>query len=177
MNIEEKIRNNRVAFDCVKMPEGSRERFNERLANSTSFRAKRSEVGKSHNDGKTKRLWIAWTSAAAAVIAVIIVVTSVKPYRQTSTKSTQITDNKLVTMRKYYDAKVEEAVISLEDVLENVDDSTKKQINEVIRNLLDIDNVFADIAPLPEDRQIAIAEQIYDNKLKTIELITEKINK
>ena len=31
MNIEQKIRNNREAFDDVRMPEGSRERFEKRL--------------------------------------------------------------------------------------------------------------------------------------------------
>ena len=45
MNIEDKIRNNREAFYDMKMPEGSRERFEVRL--NSSFRAKRSEAEKS----------------------------------------------------------------------------------------------------------------------------------
>ena len=59
----------------------------------------------------------------------------------------------------------------------SVDDSTKMHIDEVIEELLSMSDVFAEIAPLPEEKQMAIAEKIYDNKLKTIELITEKINK
>jgi len=163
MNIEEKIKNNRAAFDDVKMPDGGRERFLAKMQGTATSR--------------TKRLWLAWGSVAAAVVAVIMVVTSVKPYRQISTKSLQVSDNKLVTMRQFYDEKVEEAIINLEDVMENVDDSTRMQINAVINDLLNIGNVFAEMAPLPEDRQMAITEQIYDNKLRTIELISKNIDK
>ena len=73
--------------------------------------------------------------------------------------------------------KVYEAVSNLETVMASVDDSTKMHIDEVIEELLSMSDVFAEIAPLPEEKQMAIAEKIYDNKLKTIELITEKINK
>ena len=86
-------------------------------------------------------------------------------------------NQKLVEMRQMYDEKVEEAIVNLEDVMENVDDSTKMQINAVIRDLMNMGDVFAEMAPMPEDRQMAIAEQMYDNKLRTLDLITEKINK
>ncbi len=92
-------------------------------------------------------------------------------------ESPQVADNKVVEMRQFYDEKVEEAIINLEDVMENVDDSTKMQINAVIRDLMNMGDVFAEMAPLPEDRQMALTEQMYDNKLRTIELITEQINK
>ena len=61
--------------------------------------------------------------------------------------------------------------------MKNVDDSTRMQINAVIHDLLDMGDVFADIAPLPEERQMAITEQIYDNNLRTLELLTDKLNK
>lgn len=80
-------------------------------------------------------------------------------------------------MRQMYDEKVDEAIYNLEEVMKNVDDSTKMQINAVIHDLLNMGDVFAEMAPLPEERQMAIAEQIYDNKLRTIELITDRLNK
>ena len=189
MNIEEKIRNNREAFDDVKMPEGSRERFEAAL--NSSFRAKRSEVEKSQtiegdfsvplrssrNDVK-KRLWLTWTSiAAAAAIAAFVMIAGLK-FKADPTQSPQVAENqKLFEMRQMYDEKVEEAIINLEDVMENVDDSTKMQINAVIRDLMNMGDMFAEMAPMPEDRQMAITEQMYDNKLRTLDLITEKINK
>ena len=89
----------------------------------------------------------------------------------------QSAENTLHEMRKIYDDKVYEAVSNLETVMASVDDSTKMHIDEVIEELLRMSGVFAEVAPLPEEKQMAIAEKIYDNKLKTIELITEKINK
>lgn len=158
MNIEEKIRNNREAFDDMKMPEGSRERFEARL--------------NSRND-----LWLTFTTIAAAAAAILLVIFGLNRYGQMWKESPQVADNKVVEMRQFYDEKVEEAIINLEDVMENVDDSTRMQINAVIRDLLNMGDVFAEMAPLPEDRQMALTEQMYDNKLRTIELITEQINK
>ncbi len=158
MNIEEKIRNNKTAFDDVKMPEGSRERFEMRLDDKRHFR-------------------LTFTSIAAAAAAVFIMIFGINQYGRISTKSPQVADSKLVTMRQFYDEKVEEAIINLEDVMVNVDDSTRMQINAVIRDLMNMGDVFAEMAPLPEDRQMAIAEQIYDNKLMTLDLITDKLNK
>lgn len=80
-------------------------------------------------------------------------------------------------MRQFYDEKMDEAIMNLEVVMQNVDDSTRMQINAVIRDLMNMGDVFAEMAPLPEDRQMALTEKIYDNKLRTIELITEQINK
>ena len=198
MNIEQKIRNNREAFDDVRMPEGSRERFEVRL--NSSFRAKRSEAEKSQtiegdfsiplrssrNDGEKsiarndKRLWLTWTSiAAAAAVAVFVIVTGLKFDAGTLTDQVpqQTADNRLVEMRKVYDDRVDEAIYNLEEVMKNVDDSTKMQINAVIHDLLDMGDVFAEMAPMPEERQMAIAEQIYDKNLRTLELLTDKLNK
>ncbi len=189
MNIEEKIRNNREAFDDMKMPEGSRERFAARLSTRLSFRAQRSGVEKSSSDDTNKKdfsiplrssridKWLTFTTIAAAAVAILLVIFGLNRYGQMWKESPQVADNKVVEMRQFYDEKVEEAIINLEDVMENVDDSTKMQINAVIRDLMNMGDVFAEMAPLPEDRQMAITEQIYDNKLRTIELITEQINK
>ena len=177
MNIEQKIRNNREAFDDVRMPEGSRERFEARL--NSSFRPKRSGVEKSPANTRKMR-FMTWTSVAAAAITIIMVVTDM--LTDSKIAATQIpqnatADNKLIEMRQIYDARVDEAIIDLENVMQNVDDSTKMQINSVIDGLLNMGDVFAELAPLPEEKQMAIAEQIYDNKLRTLELLTDKLNK
>ena len=175
MNIEQKIRNERASFDDVKMPEGSRERFEARLRRDGQ-RPSEDTRGVSVQ----KMRFMTWTSLAAAAVAILIMVVGLKNYDTITTHVPQndaTADSKLVEMRQFYDSKVEEAIIDLEDVMENVDDSTKMQINAVIRDLMNMGNVFAEMAPMPEDRQMAIAEQIYDKKLKTIELITKKINK
>ena len=166
MNIEEKIRNNREAFDDVKMPEGSRERFEKRLRD-----AGRRDTGRG-------KLWMTWTSiAAAAAIAVFVMITGLKVDVVDRVPNQQTADNKVVEMRRVYDERVDEAISNLEEVMKNVDDSTRMQINAVIHDLLDMGDVFAEIAPLPEERQMAITEQIYDNNLRTIELLTDRLNK
>ena len=172
MNIEEKIRNNREAFDDVKMPEGSRERFEAKLANRyvNGYEFPRY----ARNDS---RIWLTFTTAAAAAITALVMIFGINQYGKISTKSPQVSDSKIVTMRQFYDEKVEEAIINLEDVMENVDDTTRMQINAVIHDLMNMGDVFAEMAPLPEDRQMAIAEQIYDNNLRTLELLTDKLNK
>lgn len=121
-----------------------------------------------------------WTSVAAAAVAILIMVFGLKNYDEMATQIPQTANNndsKLIEMRQMYDERVEEAIIDLENVMENVDDSTKMQINAVIRDLMNMGDVFADMAPLPEERQMAIAEQIYDNNLRTLELLTDKLNK
>ena len=178
MNIEEKIRNNREAFDDVKMPEGSRERFQKKLEEISPLASLGRNDGKDRFARNDKRLWLTWTSiAAAAAIAAFVMIAGLK-FKADPTQSPQVAENqKLVEMRQMYDEKVEEAIINLEDVMENVDDSTKMQINAVIRDLMNMGDMFAEMAPMPEDRQMAITEQMYDNKLRTLDLITEKINK
>ena len=177
MNIEEKIRDNAASFDDVKMPEGSRERFEAAL--NSSFRAKRSEVEKSPANIRKLR-FMTWTSVAAAAVTIIMVITGMITDGQkaaTQIPQTATADNKLVEMRQMYDARMDQAIIDLENVMQNVDDSTRMQINAVIDGLLNTGDVFAELAPLPEEKQMAIAEQIYDNKLRTLELLTDKLNK
>ena len=172
MNIEQKIRNNKEAFDNMKMPEGSRERFMQRME---AAQTQRVSLQVDRHDRKIR--FMTWTTVAAAAVTILMVISGMILDGKKPVTSTQTADNKLVEMRQFYDEKVEEAIINLEDVMVNVDDSTKMQINTVIHDLMNMGDVFAEMAPLPEDRQMAIAEQIYDNKLRTIELITEKINK
>ena len=170
MNIEQKIRNEKASFDDVRMPAGSRERFEAKLKESST------------SSRNVRRIWLTFTTVAAAAVAILIMVFGLKYY---DTLATQVPPNvtadnnesKLIEMRQMYDERVEEAIIDLEDVMANVDDSTKMQINAVIRDLMNMGDLFAEMAPMPEDRQMAIAEQIYDNKLRTLDLITKKINK
>ena len=175
MNIEQIIRNNREAFDDVKMPEGSRERFQAKLSRREDFST---SLRYARNDRKMR--FMTWTSVAAAAVTIIMVVTGMLTDSQKA--ATQIpqnitADNKLLEMRQMYDSRLDEAIIDLENVMRNVDDSTRMQINAVIDGLLNMGDVFADMAPLPEERQMAIAEQIYDNNLRTLELLTDKLNK
>lgn len=170
MNIEEKIRNNKEAFDDVKMPAGSRERF-EAMVREDILRRIPSD------DHIRKMRFMTWTAVAAAAVTILMVISGIILDSKTPAKTPQVADNTIVTMRQYYDEKMDEAIMNLEDVMQNVDDSTRMQINAIIDGLTNMGDVFAEMAPLPEEKQMAIAEQIYDNRLKTIELITEKVNK
>lgn len=171
MNIENKIQSNRSSFDDVKMPAGSRARFEERLRREAGRYVRRDDIA------IQKLRIMTWTSVAAAAITVFMVISGIFLDGRISTKSPQVAENKLVTMRQFYDEKMDEAIMNLEVVMQNVDDSTRMQINAVIDGLTNMGDIFAEMAPLPEEKQMAIAEQMYDSRLKTIELITEKINK
>lgn len=173
MNIEQKIRNNTASFDDVKMPEGSRERFEARLRLSMDTR------GVSPQGVSVRKMrYMTWTSVAAAAVAVYMIVSGLNlDMGKLTDQMPQTADNKLIEMRKMYNQRVDEAIYNLEEVMKNVDDSTRMQINTVIRDLMNMGNVFAEMAPLPEERQMAITEQIYDNNLRTLELLTDKLNK
>ncbi len=171
MNIENKIQSNKSSFDDVKMPAGSRARFEERLRREAGRYVRRDDIA------IQKLRIMTWTSVAAAAITVFMVISGIFLDGRISTKSPQVAENKLVTMRQFYDEKMDEAIMNLEVVMQNVDDSTRMQINAVIDGLTNMGDIFAEMAPLPEEKQMAIAEQMYDSRLKTIELITEKINK
>ena len=175
MNIEQKIKENATSFDDVRMPEGSRERFLKKLSGKEDFST---SLRYARNDDKVRKMrFMTWTSVAAAAVTVIMVISGMIIDRKISTKSPQVADSKLVEMHQFYDEKMNEAILNLESVMQNVDDSTRMQINAVIDGLLNMGDVFAELAPLPEERQMAIAEQMYDNKLRTLELLTDKLNK
>ena len=171
MNIENRILNEKASFDDVKMPAGSRARFEERLRREAGRYVRRDDIA------IQKMRIMTWTSVAAAAITVFMVITGILLDGRISTKSPQVADNKLVMMRQFYDEKMDEAIMNLEVVMQNVDDSTRMQITSVIDGLTNMGDVFAEMAPLPEEKQMAIAEQIYDNNLRTLELLTDKLNK
>ncbi len=128
-------------------------------------------------DFSRKRRLIWSYSIAAAILGLVMGLVGVLNIKEPAPAAPPTAESDLVKMRQYYDDRVEMAIINLEDVMENVDDSTKMQINAVIRELTNMGNVFAEMAPMPEDRQMALAAQVYDKKLKALELITDKINK
>ena len=177
MNIEQKIINEKASFDDVKMPAGSRERFEARLRrDGRRTSASKDTCGVSQQQVRKMR-FMTWTAVAAAAVTMLMVISGVFLDGKTATETPQVADNKLVIMRQFYDEKMDEAIMNLEALMQNADDSTRMQITAVIDGLTNMGDVFAEMAPLPEEKQMAIAEQIYDNRLKTIELITEKINK
>ena len=75
-----------------------------------------------------------------------------------------------------YETQLNETIVMLENVLMNVNDSTRNEINKVIDNLTSTTEMLADIAPLPEDKQLAIASQVYKNQMETLNIIYRKIN-
>ena len=177
MNIEQKIINEKASFDDMKMPAGSRERFEARLRrDGRRTSASKDTRGVSQQQVRKMR-FMTWTAVAAAAVTIFMVISGIILDSKTPAKPQQVADNTIVTMRQYYDEKMNEAIMKLEDMMQNVDDSTRMQINTVIDGLTNMGDVFAEMAPLPEEKQMAIAEQIYDNNLRTLELLTDKLNK
>jgi hypothetical protein len=86
-------------------------------------------------------------------------------------------DDKITELRKEYDAKMEKTVALLEETLEKVDDSTRSQLEQAIDELTDTSEILAAIAPLPEEKQIALSKQIFNNKIESLERIYRNINK
>lgn len=178
MNIEEFIRENKPEFNSNMLPEGHRERFLESLQRSDIVIKGENQHENSRRSSGTVSLLTIWCSmAAAAIVTVAIVISGFSYGKNMTTKIPQIADNKVIEMRHIYDQKVDEAIESLENVMANVDDTTRMKITQVIDNLVDVGDVFAEIAPLPEEKQMAIVEQIYDNRIKTIERISEKVKR
>lgn len=163
MNIEEKIRENKETFDTTSMPEGHQQRFAEKLQK------------KMDKKKGIRYLWITIPSAVAAVALLIFMIPSV--LKLSEKQPVTPAQDRLVEMRKIYDERVNIAIEHLENVLVNVDDSTRAEINDVIFNLTNTSDIFAEMAPLPEEKQMAITSQIYDNQIETIHLIIDKINK
>ena len=109
MNIEEKIRKNAGAFDDVRMPAGSRERFMKELQRDTMRHA--------FTASNVRRMRVmTWTSVAAAAVTILMVISGMITDGKISTKSPQVADNKLVEMRQFYDERLDEAIINLENV-------------------------------------------------------------
>ncbi len=160
MNIEDLIKDNKNKLES-NLSDGHQARFAMKL---------QSQIRRKNN---IKRLCFGIPSAAAAILIIAFMFKNqemIKPqlYQE---------NNKVVEMRKIYEQQVDEAVLLLENVLDNVDDSTKMEINKVIENLTFTSEIFAEIAPLPEEKQLAITSQIYNNQLESLNIIYRKIKK
>lgn len=161
MNIEDIIKNNKEEF-VANMSDGHQARFAMKL---------QAQVNRKN---KIRRIAYSMVSAVAAVFLVVLLIRNVDNIQH----SIYNTDNqKVVELRKLYDKQIEETVMLLESVMSNLDDSTRYEINKVIDNLNNVSEVFADIAPLPEEKQLAITSKIYDNQLETLNILYKKINK
>lgn len=161
MNIEDIIKNNKEKF-IANMSDGHQARFAMKL---------QAQVNRKN---KIRRIAYSVVSAVAAVFLVVLLIRNVDNIQQ----SIYNADNqKVVELRKLYDKQIEETVMLLESVMSNLDDSTRYEINKVIDNLNNVSEVFADIAPLPEEKQLAITSKIYDNQLETLNILYKKINK
>lgn len=161
MNIEDIIKNNKEKF-IANMSDGHQARFAMKL---------QAQVNRKN---KIRRIAYSMVSAVAAVFLVVLLIRNVDNIQY----SIYNTDNqKVVELRKLYDKQIEETVMLLESVMSNLDDSTRYEINKVIDNLNNVSEVFADIAPLPEEKQLAITSKIYDNQLETLNILYKKINK
>ena len=167
--MENLIKNNKDKF-MAELPAGHQERFamkmqGRKVAKSQGHRVTGSQRG--------KYFWLGIPSAAAAILLVLILINkqdALQPY-------TYSENEKVAEMRMIYEAQVDKTIALLENVLENVDDSTRNEINKAIENLTSTTEVFAEIAPLPEEKQLAITSQMYDNQLETLQIIYRKISK
>ena len=159
--MEKLIKNNREKL-MSDLPAGHRERFAMKMM---SQRDNKTTIG------RTRRLWLGIASAAAVLLILILInkQETIQPYIYEESE-------KMAEMRMLYETQLNETIVMLENVLMNVNDSTRNEINKVIDNLTSTTEMFADIAPLPEDKQLAIASQVYKNQMETLNIIYRKIN-
>ena len=158
--MENLIKNNKDKF-MAELPSGHQERFAMKMQGHRVAGAQRG-----------KYFWLGISSAAAILLILILInkQDALQPY-------TYSENEKVAEMRMIYEAQVDKTIALLENVLENVDDSTRNEINKAIENLTSTTEVFAEIAPLPEEKQLAITSQMYDNQLETLQIIYRKISK
>ena len=160
--MENLIKNNKDKF-MAELPSGHQERFAMKLEGRKVEEAKE----------LSRKLWLGMPVAAAAILLILILINkqdALQPYIYSE-------NEKVAEMRMIYEAQVDKTIALLENVLENVDDSTRNEINKAIENLTSTTEVFAEIAPLPEEKQLAITSQMYDNQLETLQIIYRKISK
>ena len=86
-------------------------------------------------------------------------------------------NERVVELRRVYDERMDDAIDRLEKVMENLDDSTKMELTKVIEDLSNTSQIFAEIAPLPEEKQLLIAWNMYDNQLNVINRICEDLSR
>lgn len=160
MNIEDLIKANKKRFES-KLSDSHQARFAMKLQSQTIKK------------NRMTRLCLGIPSAVAAVVFIALTFKNqdkIKPHLYQK-------NDKVVEMRCIYEQQIDEAVMLLENVLKNVDDSTKMEINKVIENLNTTADIFTEIAPLPEEKQLAITSQVYNNHLETLNIIYRKIKK
>ena len=162
--MEKLIKNNRDKL-MSDLPAGHRERFAMKMMSQRDNETTRQQVN------KTRRLWFGIASAAAVLLILIFInkQETIQPYIYEESE-------KMAEMRMLYETQLNETIVMLENVLMNVNDSTRNEINKVIDNLTSTTEMLADIAPLPEDKQLAIASQVYKNQMETLNIIYRKIN-
>ncbi len=167
--MEKLIKNNREKL-MSDLPAGHRERFAMKMISQRDNKTTRQRVNET-TIGRTRRLWFGIASAVAVLLILILInkQETIQPYIYEESE-------KMAEMRMLYETQLNETIVMLENVLINVDDSTRNEINKVIDNLTSTTEMFADIAPLPEDKQLAIASQVYKNQMETLNIIYRKIN-
>lgn len=167
--MEKLIKNNREKL-MSDLPAGHRERFAMKMISQRDNETMRQQVNET-TIGKTRRLWFGIASAAAVLLILILInkQETIQPYIYEESE-------KMAEMRMLYETQLNETIVMLENVLMNVNDSTRNEINKVIDNLTSTTEMLADIAPLPEDKQLAIASQVYKNQMETLNIIYRKIN-
>lgn len=169
--MENLIKNNKDKF-MTELPAGHQERFamkmqGRKVAKSQGHRVTGSQRG--------KYLWLGIPSAAAAILLVLILINKqdiIQPYIYNYNEN-----EKVAEMRMIYETQLNETIALLENVLVNVDDSTRNEINKAIENLSSTTELLTEIAPLPEEKQLAITSHVYNNNLQTLNSIYRKINK
>lgn len=164
MKIEDKIRNNRDSLDFFDLPEGHEKRFTEKLK---------------FNDDKHNvnifKIFLITVSSAAAILIMFFLVNNLILNKEKMEETVDEDYLALQTMRSVYDEKLESAIFRLEEILENVDDSTRNEISLVIDELLSTSDELAAIAPMPFEKQMAITSHVYDSKLRVVNLISDKL--
>lgn len=169
--MENLIKNNKDKF-MAELPAGHQERFamkmqGRKVAKSQGHRVTGSQRG--------KYFWLGIPSAAAAILLVLILINKqdiIQPYIYNYNEN-----EKVAEMRMIYETQLNETIALLENVLVNVDDSTRNEINKAIENLSSTTELLTEIAPLPEEKQLAITSHVYNNNLQTLNSIYRKINK
>ncbi len=169
--MENLIKNNKDKF-MAELPAGHQERFamkmqGRKVAKSQGHRVTGSQRG--------KYFWLGIPSAAAAILLVLILINKqdiIQPYIYNYNEN-----EKVAEMRMIYETQLNETIALLENVLVNVDYSTRNEINKAIENLSSTTELLTEIAPLPEEKQLAITSHVYNNNLQTLNSIYRKINK
>ena len=133
--MEKFIRDNREKF-MADLPAGHRERFAMKLNARADVMPRR------------RHLWFAVSSVAAAILLAFFIIggqDKMQPYLYSE-------NDKVAEMRMLYEQQLDKTVVLLVNILDNVDDSTRNEINILIENLNHTSEVLSEIAPLPEEK-------------------------